>query len=376
MKKVKVEKEERVYFFDTMRAILILFIVFIHVLQNFNSNNSWLIHNPDTIQIAPFLIDSLMLFTLQSFFIMSGYLAIISIKKTNINNFFNSRIKRILIPIFFTALTFNSLQTYVLYQAEWIKDFTLYAYLTKGEWISHLWFLIDLVIFFLLTYLFIIFFSRGLKKITYLFNRFFENTGVYFVLVLFSFIILLLLILFSLLSPYIYNHTIDIRSIFFYFPFFVLGAFLATNKDFFKAFIQLSIIKTLLITILLTYISIYFSEGQHGIEKMAYYFFNATSNLFASALCFSFFYKFFNKKSKLFHFLAEASFSVYLFHHLVVVSIGIMLIKFHIGGYLALFILFGMVIVISLIIHHFLISKIQILGFLYNGKSIKREKNV
>ena len=78
---------KRVYFFDAMRAILIIFILITHVLQSFNPKATWLIYNTNDINIAPFLIDCFMLFTLQSFFIMSGYLAIMSIKKIGVNSF-------------------------------------------------------------------------------------------------------------------------------------------------------------------------------------------------------------------------------------------------------------------------------------------------
>ena len=78
--------KKRVYFFDSMRAILILLIVAIHTLQVFNPNASWLIHHPNDIAIAPFIIDFLLLFTLQSFFIMSGYLAAMSINKLGAKN--------------------------------------------------------------------------------------------------------------------------------------------------------------------------------------------------------------------------------------------------------------------------------------------------
>jgi len=165
-KRKKVNKE-RVYFFDTMRAMLIIFIVIIHILQVFNPNASWLIHHNNDINIAPFLIDFLMLFTLQSFFIMSGYLAAMSIKNIGVKNFFDSRIKRILIPIIVTAITLNSLQTYFLTKSSGI-DISIYTYIIKGEWVSHLWFLIDIAIFFLFSYIAVIFLIYFLKSLDYI----------------------------------------------------------------------------------------------------------------------------------------------------------------------------------------------------------------
>jgi len=366
----KKEITERVYFFDAMRAMLIIFIVTIHLLQVFNPNASWLIHHKDDIDIAPFVIDCLLLFTLQSFFIMSGYLAAMSIRKSGVKLFFDSRIKRVFIPIIVTAITLNSLQAYILTQFNGV-DRTIYSYIIEGKWISHLWFLIDLAIFFLLTYIAVKFFDSTIKKISYFFNMIFEKVGLYIILFFLSILILILVILFSVLSPYIYNKIIDIKSIFVYFPFFILGTLLFSNQKIFKNFIQIPIISTLLMVISFTYFSIYFIESTSNIEKIAYHFFNASSNIFASALCFTLFYKFFNKKSKFFSFLAEASYSIYLFHHLLVVLGAIILIKLNIGGYIGFLLLFLSVTSLSLFIHHFLISKIDILAFLYNGKNLK-----
>jgi len=364
---------QRVYFFDAMRAILILFIVITHIFQSFNPNASWLIYNRNDITISPFVIDFLMLFTLQSFFIMSGYLAAMSIKKVGVQHFFDSRIKRVVIPILFTALTFNSVQAYLLSQSKLI-EITLYSYVIKGQWISHLWFLIDLAIFFLFSYFAVIFTSSIIKKANDLFNIIFEKFGLYTLLSLLAFVILILTIIFSILSPYIYNQIIDIKSIFFYFPFFIFGTLLFNNQNIFKSFIDMPIIKTLFLTMFSISFSLYFKDATNDIEKIAYYFFDAISNIFSSALCFTFFNKFFNKKSKLFLFLADASFSIYLFHHLFVIAIGLLLINLNIGGYLGFFILFGIIMLITLSIHHFLISKITLLAFLYNGKELKKEK--
>ena len=371
MIKLKTNINQRVYFFDAMRALLILFIVITHILQNFNPHATWLIYNSNDISISPFIIDFLMLFTLQSFFIMSGYLAAMSINKLGIQYFFDSRIKRVLIPILFTALTFNSLQAYVLSQSGWI-DITLSTYLNEGQWISHLWFLIDLAIFFLLSYVAVVLANPIIKKANYLFNIIFEKAGLYMLLFFVAFIILMLTIIFSILSPYIYNQIINIKSIFFYFPFFILGTLLFNNQNIFKSFIQVPILKTILLTVLFIYFSLYFKESSNNIEKIVYYFFDALSNIFASALCFTFFHKTFNKKSKLFLFLSDASFSIYLFHHLFVIVIGLLLINLNIGAYLGFLILFVTVIVLTLSLHHFLISKIKILAFLYNGKKLKK----
>jgi glucan biosynthesis protein C len=304
---------------------------------------------------------------------MSGYLAAMNINKVGIDAFFDSRIKRILIPIITTALTFNSLQTYLLVESGW-TEFTFNTYILNGEWISHLWFLIDLSFFFVFTYISIKFLNPIVKFFKNIFNNYLKKVHLFIIFFLFSTIILLLSSIFSFIGPYISNPIVNISSIFFYFPFFLFGMLIFKNKNLFNQFINVPIFTTIIITILFIYLSHYFKGDAHKLQKIAYYFFDIFSNFFASALCFTLFYKFFNKKSSLFSFLAEASYSIYLFHHLLVVLGALILINLKINIYLGFLILL-FVISLSLFIHHYLISKINILSFLYNGKKLNKDDN-
>ena len=153
----------RVYFLDSMRGILILFILIIHSLQVFNPEKTWLIYTDEGIDFVPYIIEFFMLFTFTSFFIMSGFFAAMSIQKVGSQKFLEMRIKRILIPITVTALTLNSLQAYLLTQNGWM-EFELLEYIEKGGWVSHLWFLINLVIYFSITIFIIIYYNSWLDK--------------------------------------------------------------------------------------------------------------------------------------------------------------------------------------------------------------------
>ena len=364
---------ERIFFLDSMRGVLMTLGVFLHSLQVFNAKQGWLIYSTKSIPFAESIINLIHLFRMPAFFIVSGYFAIFTLKKYGVNNFLKIRILRIVIPFVTTVITLNSLQVYILTKTGWM-NFELLSYITQGEWITHLWFLINLSIFFFCTYIAIKFFNPVLKFFNNFFHTFLKETHIYIILFLFSFIIVMLLALFSIITSYVSNPIVSIRSIFFYFPFFILGILIFTNKNLFNQFINLPIFNTLVMTTLFVFLSYYFKDDEYILQKIAYYFFDASSKLFASALCFTLFYKFFNQKSNFFSLLAEASYSIYLTHHILVIIGGIILIKLDIGGYLGFSILILFTISFSLMIHHFLISKIDLFTFLYNGKSLKSKK--
>jgi len=363
----------RIYFFDALRAILIVFIIIIHISQIFNPEKLWLIYQLESSSLFSLLINFLMLFTLQSFFIMSGYFAILSIKKNNLSAFFNSKIKRTIIPILFTLITFNFMQIYLLIQFDWLSS-TFSTYISNGKVIYHLWFLIDLTIFFLVTYLGIKVIPKFLTTLSYLFNKLFLKSNIYIILVLIAIVIVSLRAFFSIVSIYIENSFINFSSILNYLPFYILGILLFLHKEFFQSFINIAWIKLTILVAILVVISYYLNNQHNFVYKVIFYFSTALASLFMSAICFSIIYKYLNYQSKIFSFLANASYSIYLFHHLIVIVMGLIFIEIDINIYLKFMIIFVLTLSSSILLHHFLISKINLLSFLYNGIPLKRKK--
>ena len=75
-----------------------------------------------------------------------------------------------------------------------------------------------------------------------------------------------------------------------------------------------------------------------------------------------------NRQSKTFRYLSEASYSVYLFHHAIVVAGGLVLIEIGVGGVTGALILIGTTMLLTLFIHQFIITKLSWMKYLYNGK--------
>jgi len=363
----------RVYFLDSMRGILILFILIIHSLQVFNPKKTWLIYTNEGVDLVPYIIDFLMLFTLTSFFIMSGFFAAMSIQKVGSQKFIKIRIKRILIPIIVTALTLNSLQAYLLIQNGWM-EFELLEYIKKGVWVSHLWFLINLVIYFFILYVCVKFFKPILKKIVTIIDMIFLKTHISIILFLMSLLTVLLIATMSLISRYWgFSEIINLHAIAFYLPFFFLGILMYFNKQMLEKFTKVSI-STLLIIFVSFILSNYFMDLEGRLYKSLYFFFLTIVHFFTSALCFHFFYKYANSKSKTLLFLSESSYSVYLFHHVLVIGVGLLFIRYEIGDISGMLLLVFVVGMMSLLIHSLLISKINILSLLFNGKTIEKTR--
>ena len=371
------KKSNRIHYLDAMRGMLILSIVMIHTLQVYNPEHTWLIYSEKGMIWVPDAIKLLMLFALPSFFIMSGYFAALSIYHHGTERFFESRLKRIVIPIISAAVTLNSVQTYLLVK-NGRMHFELWDYISHGEWISHLWFLIDLTVFLFLSYLYVKYFSKHLRKIAAWIEKYIPRINIYVILVMFVFLTVVLLALFSIFSAYLNNPILNIRSLLFYLPFFLLGALMWRYEAVYKKILDLHFLPILIIIALTFFSSQHLIGYEEKFYRFAYYFLDTSAHLFASILCFMLFYRFVNKYVSWIEKLSDASYSIYLFHHLFVVAVGLLLIRFGIDGYIGVPVLFVSAVGISLFIHNMLISKIPLFGFLFNGKKLikKREKSV
>lgn len=361
--------DDRIYFLDAMRGILMMLGVFLHSAQVFNPEKTWAVFSEQSTVLSSYMLETIHLFRMPTFFIVSGYFCLLTIKKYGPTVFAKVRLQRILIPLIITALTLNSLQTYLLSSNGWL-EFNLSIYLEKGRYISHLWFLVNLVIYFSCAYLIATYFSNATAKLNNTITTIFTNYP--FLLVLF-FMPLIWIGMKSTgkLGFPLYGDilgVIDIYKLLFYIPYFVFGLWLRENPQLLLRFTSLPIIKTIALLALSVYLYKAFDSPANLLGTVLHEYFHTLASWLSAAICFYIFAKYFNKKSKAFFFISEASYSVYLFHHIIVIGTGIILINMSIGYVSGLLTLITSTFIITFAIHHFIISKTPVLRYLFNGK--------
>jgi len=365
---------KRIYFLDSMRAILMMLGVVLHSAQVFNPKQGWIIYSSETIPMTETLVNIIHLFRMPAFFIVSGYFAVFTLRKYGVGKFLKVRILRILIPLLITAITLNSLQTYLLTKTGWI-EFEPLSYLVDGGWVSHLWFLINLIIYFLLLSIGFKLFKTIFKKINFAIDKIYTNTNIVTILFIMTVFTIFLLAIVNIISKFIHiDGIISLNSIAYYISFFIFGIFIYLNKELQNKFIQMSPWITISVVIFSLLLNDYFSTFEGKIYKVLYLFFEITAKYYISALCFYLFYTYTDKKVRIFQFLSDASYSVYLFHHVLVIGIGLFVINLDINKYIAFPILLVSVALISMAIHYYFISRINYLSLLFNGKWLKGKK--
>jgi len=289
--------------------------------------------------------------------------------------FLRLRLRQVMVPFVVTALTLNSIQTALIVSSSnnHSGGFQLASYLLEGEYVSHLWFLFNLMIYFSVAGLLAYWLRKPVARISSRINHGFDISPVWVVLAILPVLNIGILVLNQLGFP-LYSNLLGIwntQNIIGYAPYFLFGAILGSSQRNLLRYAQFSVPLCaigLLFGILGSQ-TVSFDGGL--IQKTLHVYCETLTVWCASALCFQLFYRFANTPSRLSRFVSEASYTVYLFHHGLVVAIGLFLIQFELPIFVQLVVLITSVLIITCAIHKYFIDRYQILTLLFNGKLAK-----
>ncbi len=362
----------RLHYMDAMRAILMILGVVLHSAQVFNPTQSWIIYSENGHSFFNYLVDIISTFRMPAFFIVSGFFCFITLKKYKVRLFLSLRLKRIIIPFAFTAITLNTLQALLLEWSGW-QQFEYPDYLLKGEFVSHLWFLTNLIVYFIVASFLISFFGPLMRLVG---NRIVKMmnplpiTIVVAVMPLFSIIILSL----NKVGLPLYSSFFSIFNVFSilqYAPFFIFGVVMGLSKDLLARLSSANPFLCLAV-IVISFLLIEWMENTGNMKGwfsiMVVQYLTLLTIWFSVLICFFVFYRYFNKSSKIMFYLSDASYTVYLFHHIFVVLLGLLVVYLSFPAYLSVFILITCVTAITLYIHSHIILKYKLCLFMFNGK--------
>ncbi len=155
-------------------------------------------------------------------------------------------------------------------------------------------------------------------------------------------------------------------SLLYNYIFFAFGYLISCNKKLLNSIIQTNsgIYIILIVSAVLTYNFL----GEGFISSITKEYLYTLSQWFAIALCFKVFKMAFSKQSSIMSKLSEASYSVYLFHYLILMLIADFIIDFNPNAYIGFSVLVVFTALISYAAHKIFIEKNEMLKFIFNGK--------
>lgn len=370
-------KTEREYFLDSIRACLMLLGVPFHVSLIYSSQK-WAVNSSDASLWLTTLNDFIHAFRMQVFFVISGYFSYMLYLRYQPRRFLKVRLERVGIPMLtavplITLPQFFMLKAWTSKYADW-STLPPYAKFNNLMWelISHLWFLLVLLI---LTTLGMITFRwlRDQKR-----NIDYQRVGwgklalglLIWGLMWGAFRRVVFYTNPTLLSDALFNFVV-MQSLF-YLPFFMLGALSWKHQALKQLFVRMN--PVLFIGAVLLLVAYIVNQRTSSGEGWLYELDALISSMMGLCMlnvCYSLGHKLLNSHSPGIMYLVNASLFIYLVHHPLTLLYGIyvtpVLHNNTLGFLLGLVMVFG----VSFTLYE-LHLRIPLLRFLFSGKPQKR----
>jgi glucan biosynthesis protein C len=353
-----------------MRGVLMALGVVFHSALVFSGEKRWLVYSDLSASRAREFAAGLHLFRMPAFFVISGFFAVLTMQKYGTKRFFKVRLTRIAVPLVVTALTVNSLQAYLLAAAGW-HPFVVTGYLRQGEWVSHLWFLLNLLVYLTIATVVGTWCPDLIERVARLAQAVFLSVPTLswlFFLPLFAVVVKTAGHLGAPIYVMLWGD-VDVFSLVSYLAFFSFGALLARDRALPQRLASINLIATFGIMIAAIWGWQAFGAHEGLLDGVARTWCESLAIWSSTLACFAAFARFATRKSPFFLWLSDASYTIYLFHQLFVVFFGLLLIQLGVGGWVGVFLLVAVVASCSALIHQYLIRPNPSLRFLFNGKT-------
>jgi glucan biosynthesis protein C len=369
---------ERQYHLDALRSILMILGVFLHGSYPY-ADKPWIIKDDDVSPVLIGLNASIHFFRIPCFFILSGYFAMMLIERMGKSAFIKMRMKRLALPLVSTALLFNSVQAYFLHgvrtdnwsPAAFIASGAFTGFWIAGRWIGHLWFLVYVLAFSIAAAgLRAAGKGRGgerLRAFGAVLSRRLSRHGL--ILALLPLANLAAFALAGLL-PIIYRKWggISLYGLLTFGPYFAFGLIVFTSPRMRREFHRIRPWQAIAIPAALLLEYFLGTRISSDWARAAIHYLDAYLVWSCCAALFALFRRLLNRRSPLFIYLSEASYSIYLFHHLCVVAFAAWLALTDWNVLAKFSLVVGLSLAISLALHHFLVLRIPLLRLLFMGK--------
>lgn len=355
---------------DAMRSVLMMLGIFSHSSYIYHPTRTWKINSEQTMELIGWLSNAQLAFRMPAFFVISGFFCALTLTRYAPAKFLKVRLVRIALPMIITGCTLNLLQSYLLGRFG-LVDFGFDWHFLQGNWVSHLWFLRNLVFYFLFSALFVLAFNQYKTSINTIFTQLVGKLDIHVIMLVLPFAFIAFLVLNQLGFPLYgrwFFETVKMYQLIYYLPYFLVGILFYTIPPFLERFCAINL-WVVIGVLVLGIVALQPTIGNSAIAmRVGYEYLYALISWCSICLVFKLFRRFCNVPSKLWSFVSDASYSVYLFHHILVIIFGYIAVSNGVHPLLAMAIIMPVTLALTLANHVYVIKRVPILQFLFNGK--------
>lgn len=352
------QQSARLFFLDWARSALMLLGVVLHTANVYTTGSKWFVVDPDGSSVYGAISGIIHVFRMPAFFLISGYFLAMNLERRTRGLVMRQRLPRIVLPLLVVMFTLNILQPAVL---ESLRGKGFFHGLRFSVQPYHLWFLIDLLIFNAIAIL-IWSIPRSVKHL--------PSIKSFWLLVVVLGLGTFLCELTVRLTGHAYHNfflTVSLFELAYYGTFFGFGMIARTQSHYFellKSSPWWAILPAAALAYALRVLQI--DQGRWLSELMTLLSYWAT--WYAVAATIATFHRFFSDESKVAVTLSDASYSIYLFHHIMVVIGGALLIGINLPSVVKFILLILVAFAISMLLHRIVVRPYRVVSLILNGK--------
>jgi glucans biosynthesis protein C len=362
----------RLHYLDAMRSVLMLLGLVLHSARPYDTG-SWRVKDVQQLPWLDGLVATLHLFRMPAFFVIAGFFAMFLIRRRSTGVFFSERMRRVLIPLVVVLCTLNVVQAWFTARfvdnndMPFLQGIVLPAFV-DGDLVSHLWFLACLAAYFVLVTLA----APALRRIADWQPPQTRHAGTLALITVIGTAVIapvLIAAFGSIFAPWPQQYLLGVfrpMTILTYLPFFLVGLVLCLLPDLLARFSRITVWSVAFA--LLGMAGLQLSQTQGGaVGKALALVSEALLAWMAIRAVFALFRRFADRPSPTFRYLSDASYSIYLFHHLIVIVTATWLLPVAFAAGLKFVIVLTVATVLSLVLYHGLVRRSLVLSYLFNG---------
>jgi len=351
----------RDYSLDAARGVLMSLGILLHAANIYAFGGNWLVSDTEKSFGIGLLAGLIHEFRMPTFFWISGYFAALTFERAGVKGLLQRRIPRLAVPLIASWLTLNLIQKIAIGS---LMGLSAAQSLGSGIPIYHLWFLIDLLLFIVMAS---VFFPWLVS---------FKNTGRWLAQtpiapMLLGLATLNLAFSFAARATSFAYHDLwgvtSLSRLAQYAPFFAAGAFMHTQKNARATLMRTPLWLAALALPLALYARQSSNTSNFWINELLRF-----AELLLVWICVAgvlrLFHDFVRADSATTRFLSDSAYTVFLFHHLLVFALGVVMVHYTIGPWSEFFMISVVTYVLCCAIHIFIIRRYQIARLLFNGK--------
>ncbi|MCP5470716.1 MAG: acyltransferase family protein [Sinobacteraceae bacterium] len=364
---------------DSLRAVLIVGGILFHAALPYRATGDWNVKEAHGSTAFDYLSAALSAFRMPLFFFVAGYFCAMTFSSRHATANLRRRLRVFGIPLAVFIITVQPLQHALRWSAKHPGPLNAgfdasgfwHSYVSTGSFISHLWFLVNLIVYYCMAYAVLMLLAqrktlqRRLECGAMALPIWLVRSKTMLALVC----AVLVFPAYGLLGRIPKVPGFSVEDLALYLPFFLAGYFCYPAGGMMNEMSEVQALDAVMLTagILLLLSSRMTSEAAVGFLSI-WLFYQAAWTI--GMLVLQAFRRWFDIANPVMRAISDASYTIYLFHHVIVILLATLLVGISLPG--GLWAKYGFVVIVTFLatfmLHHFVIRRHGTLSMLFNGR--------